>query len=147
MRQQFIAHSVNELEDIAKALTPIIKTRRKVAFLGEIGAGKTTFIKLLCLHLGVKDITSSPTFSIINEYQVDQEIIHHIDLYRLKSEEEAFSIGLMELLEDNSYCFIEWPTIVEHYFPESAIWIKISTNIDESRTFDIYYEQEGTLTN
>lgn len=144
MRQQFIAHSVDELEAIAKALAPIIKTRKKVAFLGEIGAGKTTFIKLLCQYLGVKDVTSSPTFSIINEYQVGQEIIHHVDLYRLKSEEEAFSIGLMELLEDNSYCFIEWPTIVENYFPESTIWIKISTEKDDRRIFDIYYETKFT---
>ena len=140
MRQQFIASSVNELDAIVAALMPIIQIRKKVAFLGQIGAGKTTFIKLLCKALGVETVTSSPTFSIINQYEVEESLVHHIDLYRLKSEEEAFSIGLMELLDDNSYCFIEWPSLVENYFPESSVWIKISTDEQENRTFDIYYE-------
>jgi len=140
MRQQFIASSVDELGAIVKALIPIIKARKKVAFLGQIGAGKTTFIKLLCQALGVKTVTSSPTFSIINQYETKEALVHHVDLYRLKSEDEAFSIGLMELFEDNSYCFIEWPSLVEHYFPESSVWIKISTDEDENRIFDIYYE-------
>ena len=140
MRQQFIASSVNELGAIVEALIPIINLRKKVAFLGQIGAGKTTFIKLLCKTLGVETRTSSPTFSIINQYETEEAIIHHVDLYRLKSEEEAFSIGLMELFEDNSYCFIEWPSLVEAYFPESSVWIKISTDEQENRIFDIYYE-------
>ncbi|WMX16150.1 MULTISPECIES: tRNA (adenosine(37)-N6)-threonylcarbamoyltransferase complex ATPase subunit type 1 TsaE [unclassified Aureispira] len=140
MRQQFVANSIDQLDAIVKALTPIIKTRKKVAFLGQIGAGKTTFIKQLCRNLGVKDLTSSPTFSIINQYEAPQATIYHVDLYRLKSEEEAFSIGLMELLDDNSYCFIEWPSIIENYFPESALWIKISVDESENRIFDIYYE-------
>lgn len=140
MRQQFKASSLEELAPIISALIPIIKTRKKVAFLGQIGAGKTTFIKLLCQALGVKTVTSSPTFSIINQYEIEEALVHHIDLYRLKSEEEAFSIGLMELLEDNSYCFIEWPSLVENYFPESALWLKISVDEHETRTFDVYYE-------
>jgi tRNA threonylcarbamoyladenosine biosynthesis protein TsaE len=140
MRQQFIASSVHELGAIVEALIPIIRIRKKVAFLGQIGAGKTTFIKLLCKTLGVETGTSSPTFSIINQYETKEALVHHVDLYRLKSEEEAFSIGLMELLEDDSYCFIEWPSLVESYFPESAVWIKISTNEQENRIFDIYYE-------
>lgn len=140
MRQQFIASTVDELDAIVAALIPIIKTRKKVAFLGQIGAGKTTFIKLLCKALGVETVTSSPTFSIINQYEIPEALVHHVDLYRLKSEEEAFSIGLMELLEDNSYCFIEWPSLVEAYFPESSLWIKISTDDNEIRTFDVYYE-------
>jgi len=140
MRQQLIAHKIADLEQIAKELLPIIKERKKVAFIGEIGAGKTTFIKLLCEKLGVEGNTSSPTFSIINEYQATDDIVHHIDLYRLKSAEEAFSIGLMELFEENSYCFVEWPTIVENDFPEATIWIKITTNKKLERIFDIFYE-------
>jgi tRNA threonylcarbamoyladenosine biosynthesis protein TsaE len=141
MRQQFIASSIDELGAIVEALIPMIGMRKKVAFLGQIGAGKTTFIKLLCQALGVETVTSSPTFSIINQYETAQDIIHHVDLYRLKSEEEAYSIGLMELFEDNSYCFVEWPSLVENYFPESALWIRISTDEDENRIFDIYYEE------
>lgn len=140
MRQQFIASSIGELGAIVETLIPIIRSRKKVAFLGQIGAGKTTFIKLLCQALGVETVTSSPTYSIINQYETAQDVIHHVDLYRLKSEEEAFSIGLMELFEDDSYCFVEWPNLVENYFPDSALWIKISTKENENRIFDIYYE-------
>jgi tRNA threonylcarbamoyladenosine biosynthesis protein TsaE len=140
MRQQFIASSIEELDTIVNTLIPIIQNRKKVAFLGQIGAGKTTFIKLLCKALGVETVTSSPTFSIINQYEIKDALMHHVDLYRLKSEEEAFSIGLMELLEDNSYCFIEWPSLIEGYFPESSVWIKISADEHDIRTFDVYYE-------
>jgi tRNA threonylcarbamoyladenosine biosynthesis protein TsaE len=140
MRQKLIAHNIADLEQIAEELLPIIKERKKVAFIGEIGAGKTTFIKLLCKQLGVKGNTSSPTFSIINEYEATDDIIHHIDLYRLKSADEAFSIGLMELFEENSYCFVEWPSIVESDFPEATIWIKITTNKKLERIFDIFYD-------
>ena len=141
MKQQLIAHQIADLKLLASQLLPIVKERKKVAFVGQIGAGKTTFIKLLCQELGVEGNTSSPTFSIINEYQAADDIVHHIDLYRLKSEEEAFSIGLIELFEEeNSYCFIEWPDIVENYFPESAVWIRITTTENQARVFDIYYE-------
>jgi len=140
MRQQFTASSLKDLNAIVTALIPIIKNRKKVAFLGQIGAGKTTFIKLLCKALGVDSVTSSPTFSIINQYEGKEALVHHVDLYRLKSEEEAFSIGLMELLDDNSYCFIEWPSLVESYFPISSVWVKISTDDQENRIFDIFYE-------
>ncbi|BDS12953.1 tRNA (adenosine(37)-N6)-threonylcarbamoyltransferase complex ATPase subunit type 1 TsaE [Aureispira anguillae] len=140
MRQQFLVATIDDLTPVVTTLLPTLKERKKVAFLGEIGAGKTTFIKLLCQALGVQDVTSSPTFSIINQYQSQTELVHHIDLYRLKSEEEAFSIGLMELLEDESYCFIEWPNIIESYFPEKAVWIQITAKETGVRIFDIFFE-------
>lgn len=140
MRSQFTLSSTQELPAIVEQLLPIIKERKKVAFLGEIGAGKTTFIKELCLALGVQDVTSSPTFSIINEYQSPNGLIHHIDLYRLKSEEEAFAIGLIELLEQDHYCFIEWPNIIEGYLPETTAWIQITATEAGLRTIDFFAE-------
>lgn len=139
MQKQLIAAHLNDLKQIALELLPLIKERKKIAFEGEIGAGKTTFIKILCQLLGVKTNTSSPTFAIINEYPIPNDTIHHIDLYRLKSEDEAYSIGLMELLEGHSYCFVEWPNIAKDFFPESTIWIKITAQLSEERIFDILY--------
>jgi tRNA threonylcarbamoyladenosine biosynthesis protein TsaE len=139
MQQQIIAKTIEELDLIAEQIIPIISSRKKVAFLGEIGAGKTTFIKLLCYKLGVQDNTSSPTFSIINEYNTDDNIIHHIDLFRLKSKEEAFSLGIMELFEGDTYCFVEWPDVIEDYFPEQTLWIKITAKETGERIFDICY--------
>ncbi len=140
MNKYFYAENLEQLDQIANSLLPLIKERKKVAFVGEIGAGKTTFIKILCQKLGVKETTSSPTFSIINQYQSPSLNIYHIDLYRLKSEEEAFSIGLMELLDQNNYCMIEWPTIVESYLPDDAIWIKITIEKDSCRKFNVFFE-------
>lgn len=140
MNQQFKATNLADLTTIAQALLPIIKERKKVAFIGEIGAGKTTFIKVLCKELGVADTTSSPTFSLINEYQSPGAKIYHADLYRLKNEDEVFSIGLLELFEaENDYCFIEWPAVAEGYFPDSTIWIKISISEEEVRLFEVEY--------
>ncbi|MCH2023991.1 MAG: tRNA (adenosine(37)-N6)-threonylcarbamoyltransferase complex ATPase subunit type 1 TsaE [Saprospiraceae bacterium] len=140
MQQQIIANSIADLDLIADQIVPIIHSRKKVAFVGEIGAGKTTFIKLLCYKLGIKDITSSPTFSIINEYATSNTIIHHIDLFRLNSKEEVFSLGIMELFDGINYCFVEWPDLIEDYFPEQTIWIKITAKQTGQRIFDIYYQ-------
>lgn len=140
MQQQLIAHQLSDLEQILERLLPLIQERKKVAFVGAIGAGKTTFIKLLCQRLGVEDQTSSPTFSIINEYKAPSQSIYHVDLYRLETEEDAFNIGIMELLEDDSYCFIEWPDLIESYFPESTLWIRIIAEESGKRQFDLYYE-------
>lgn len=137
MQLQLTAQHLDDLNSIATQLLPLIQQHKKVAFIGEIGAGKTTFIKILCQKLGVQNNTSSPTFAIINEYQTPTDIIHHIDLYRLKTVEEAFSIGLMELFEEKSYCFVEWPELVEDYFPESTLWIKITAQLSGERLFDI----------
>lgn len=124
--KSFNIPSTEALTGVVTQLLPLIQKAKKVAFLGEMGVGKTTFIKVLCQALGVQDHTSSPTFSIINEYQANDQRLYHIDLYRLKQEEEAFSIGLMELLEDpDCYCFVEWPQLIADYFPADTLWIQL----------------------
>ncbi len=139
MRKQLIALTIADLDQIVLQLTPFVKKYKKVALIGEIGAGKTTFIKVLCHKMGVEGNTASPTYSIINEYLCGEETVHHIDLYRLNTKEEVHSLGLMELFEGNSYCFVEWPGIAEEYFPEQTLWIKISTGENEERIFDVFH--------
>ena len=139
--KEFLIKKIEDLEAVAASLLPIIRGHRKVALIGEIGAGKTTLVKILCRMLGVEEVTSSPTFSIINEYQGERNRIYHIDLYRLQSEEEIISIGLLELLEqENDYCFIEWPNLVENYLPIDTLWLKIEVNQNVERKIKIFFE-------
>jgi tRNA threonylcarbamoyladenosine biosynthesis protein TsaE len=139
--KEFLIKKIEDLEVVATTLLPIIREHRKVALIGEIGAGKTTLVKVLCRLLGVEEVTSSPTFSIINEYQGEADSIYHIDLYRLQSEEEVISIGLLELLEqENDYCFIEWPNLVEDYLPIDTLWLKIEVNKSMERKIKIFFE-------
>lgn len=139
--KEFDVDTIDDLSTIIEELLPIIDVHRKVALIGEIGAGKTTLTKMICQQLGVEDVTSSPTFSIINEYKGAVGRIYHIDLYRLNSEEEIISIGLLELLEqENDYCFIEWPNLIEDYLPEDTLWIKIEANTSGRRKISIFFE-------
>ena len=121
--------SLAELPQAAKQLLEYLNGRKKMFFYGEIGAGKTTFIQAFCAHLGVKEEVVSPTYSLVNQYvyqdQNTQEeaIIHHLDLYRLQSLEEAIDIGIEEYLYDNNYCLIEWPELIETLAPIDTVKI------------------------
>ena len=99
--------------------------RKIVAFNGEMGAGKTTFIQAVCRALGVQDNMGSPTFSIINEYLFDKGSIYHIDLYRCRSEEEVIRAGVEECLYSGERCFVEWPSVAEGIFPEDTLMLNI----------------------
>ena len=110
MSKTLFAENLEQLNSFAKQILDYTSTHKKFAFYGEMGVGKTTLIKALSLQLGVSDIVSSPTFSIVNEYQADENIqIYHFDFYRIKDEEEVFDIGYEEYFFSNAYCFIEWP--------------------------------------
>ncbi|MEI7471507.1 MAG: tRNA (adenosine(37)-N6)-threonylcarbamoyltransferase complex ATPase subunit type 1 TsaE [Ferruginibacter sp.] len=110
----------------ASELLAVMGNRRVLAFQGEMGAGKTTFIHALCTALGVVDAISSPTYSIINEYRtLEQATIYHIDLYRLKDEGEAIQAGVEECLYSGQYCFVEWPNIAPNIFPENTLQLSI----------------------
>ncbi len=100
---------------------------RVFALYGAMGAGKTTFIKAVCRVLGVVDIVQSPTFSIINEYKtVTGDPVFHFDFYRIRKTEEVFDIGYEDYLYSGSYCFIEWPEMIENLLPEGTVRIRIS---------------------
>ncbi len=127
-----------ELTDIGEAAGFILAQageRRKIAFYGEVGAGKTTLTQAICRRLGATDTAVSPTFALVNEYlNPDTGLrIHHLDLYRLRSIEEALDIGVEDFLYDEHYCFIEWPELIEPLLPDDAVRIKIAESGESTR--------------
>lgn len=128
---------VNDLKDLQKAATQILSIHpddRIFLFYGTMGAGKTTLINELCVQLGVKDHTSSPTFSIVNEYASDSGPIFHFDFYRLKTESEAFDLGYEEYFYSKNYCFVEWPEKVANLLPLNVVKITITITDFQART-------------
>jgi tRNA threonylcarbamoyladenosine biosynthesis protein TsaE len=112
--------------------------KRIFAFYGSMGAGKTTIIKALCKHLGAIDIVSSPTFTLVNEYKTSGgESLFHIDFYRIKKQEEVYDFGLEEYLTGDSYCFMEWPELVEELLPEETVRVRITVDKDEQRVLSL----------
>jgi tRNA threonylcarbamoyladenosine biosynthesis protein TsaE len=103
------------------------------AFHGEMGAGKTTFIHALCDDRGVTDVVGSPTFSIINEYRYPGGRIFHIDLYRLKDEEEALRAGVEDVLYSGDLCLVEWPDRAPGIFPPDTVHVHIGIVDRETR--------------
>lgn len=102
---------------------------RVFAFEGQMGAGKTTFIKHLCEQMGTSDVVNSPTFAIVNVYDVklpQPDEVYHFDCYRLKDIREAMDFGAEEYLYSGNYCFIEWPKLIESLLPEDTVYIRIT---------------------
>lgn len=108
--ETLICNSIEELDDIAKQIIALSKRHQVIAFYGSMGAGKTTLIKSICKELGVVDSVTSPTFSIVNEYETaNKQTIYHFDFYRIKSEEEAMDLGYENYFFSKNLCLIEWP--------------------------------------
>jgi len=123
------------LADAAEKLLKHFGENRIFAFYGSMGAGKTTIIKAICKVLGAIDIVSSPTFTIVNEYRTFKgETLYHIDFYRIKKQEEVFDFGIEEYLTGDSYCFMEWPELIEELLPRGTISVRISVDDNEQRT-------------
>lgn len=113
-------YKINGLEEIPAVAQQIIDQLKYklICFEGEMGAGKTTFIKELVHLLGTDDEISSPTFSIVNEYDTNNGKVYHFDFYRLNDEEEALDFGIEDYFYSNTYCLMEWPSRVENLIPE-----------------------------
>ena len=127
--------SVEDLDRAAREFLAAMDQATVFAFRGEMGAGKTTFIKAVCEALGVEDVINSPSFSIVNEYRsATGELIYHFDCYRLKRVEEALDFGFEDYMESGCLCFIEWPDIVEDLLPGDTVMVDIRVNGDETRT-------------
>ena len=106
----------------------VTEPHRVFAFEGQMGTGKTTFIKKLCEEMGTVDIVNSPTFAIVNVYDVEQPYkgeVYHFDCYRLKDIREAMDFGAEEYLYSGNYCFIEWPEMIAPLLPENTVYIRI----------------------
>lgn len=130
-------HSEEELDNVADALLAEFPDDRVFCFYGEMGAGKTTFIKRICRKLGATDTTSSPTFAIVNEYLTDAgQSIYHFDFYRIEKLIDAYEIGVEDYLYSGNYCFLEWPENVEPLIQPDFVKIRISVAADQTRTFE-----------
>lgn len=123
---KLVVKTIEELPLAAETLLQQFPNARVFAFHGDLGAGKTTFIKVLCEKLGVKDAMSSPSFSLVNEYHdANGKAVYHFDLYRLKSPAEALDIGMEEYLYSGNYCFVEWPEKAAEVLPQETVQVKI----------------------
>jgi tRNA threonylcarbamoyladenosine biosynthesis protein TsaE len=128
-----ILFSIEEIQEVAHKI--ISENPRKVIlFHGQMGAGKTTLIKALAKELGVTDATSSPTFSLVNEYKTgDSGYMYHFDVYRLKDETEALDFGIDDYLYSGNWCFIEWPEKIPNLLPDDYSEVFISILPDGKR--------------
>lgn len=136
--QKLTLHSIADIHYLTEALMPMIKPGTIVAFSGDLGAGKTTCIKDLCSAIGVDDACSSPSYSIVNEYQTrNKKPVFHFDFYRLKTPSELLDIGWEEYINSEAIILIEWPEMADELVPSDAIRVELTTNVDESRTAKI----------
>ena len=140
MEHKITIPSAEALPAAAKEFASIMGDETVYAFYGEMGAGKTTFIRELCRALGVEeDLANSPSFSIINEYRSDTtaELIYHFDLYRLESVDEALEIGVEDYFDSGALCLLEWPERIEPLLPDDTVKVTVTVNPDNSRTLTV----------
>ena len=132
-------NSLDSIRESAKAFLAAMDDRTVFAFHGQMGAGKTTFIKAICEDLGVEDVINSPTFAIINEYRSETtgELIYHFDFYRINKLSEAEDIGTEDYFYSGALCFIEWPEKIEDLLPGDVVEVTIKENPDGTRTVEI----------
>jgi len=134
--KKLVCMGLKELGNVAKEIIHFAGDCSLWLFDGDLGAGKTTLIKEICLNLGIRDNVTSPTFSLINEYQdKDGKAYYHCDFYRIRNEDEALNIGLEEYFSSGSNCLVEWPAKVKALIPDKAVTIRIEPEPDGSRSF------------
>lgn len=133
-----IVYDLDNIENAAKEFLQVTKNYKVLAFSGDLGAGKTTFISSLCKLLNVAETISSPTYSIIQEYVTqNDEIIFHIDLYRIKNEREAMDAGIEDCINSNEICMVEWPERALGIFPEKTVFATLEILSENKRRLKI----------
>ncbi|HIY75155.1 MAG TPA: tRNA (adenosine(37)-N6)-threonylcarbamoyltransferase complex ATPase subunit type 1 TsaE [Candidatus Sphingobacterium stercorigallinarum] len=135
---EYTVDHIDQLPQAAKWLLQQAGTKRVFLFQAPMAAGKTTFIKSICNHLGVESTTSSPTFSIVNEYHSAIGPVYHFDFYRLEDEQEAFDLGYEEYFYSGHYCFVEWPEKIPNLIPEDALLVRIDVLDEKTRRIQIF---------
>lgn len=123
------------LEDIPQIANEVLSSvqHKTLLFYGQMGVGKTTLIKELCKSLGTEDVTSSPTFSIVNEYHTtDGQIVYHFDFYRIEDENEAYDIGIEDYFYSDAWCLIEWPENIQNLVPLKSTEVRL-TQLEDGR--------------
>ena len=139
-KKQITMNIVFSLDQIQEVAEQIIASNPKkiILFNGEMGVGKTTLIKQLCKNLGVEDATSSPTFSLVNEYYTsNNQIVYHFDFYRLNKETEALDMGVDDYLYSGNWCFIEWSEKIASLIPEDHSTVTIELLADRKRSLEL----------
>ena len=130
--------TLEHIPEAALKLLSVSSAYKVFAMHGEMGAGKTTFIHALCEAMGVEDVISSPTFSIINQYRTAKgQTVYHMDLYRIKDENEAINAGIEDCLYSGNMCLVEWPEKVPGIFPADTLHITITVINDNTRKLQI----------
>ncbi len=138
-QQTYIVEDLDSLPQVVKLLLPGLLEAKIITLHGDLGAGKTTLVKEVCAQLGIDDLVSSPTYSIINEYEHAQGDVkvYHMDLYRIEKEDELLNIGFEDYLYSGHLVFIEWPQIAEHLLPSGTIAIHINIFDNSSRRLNL----------
>ena len=137
-------YTLSQIDSIAKTLVREVlpHSHKVLLFQGTMGAGKTTLIKALCEQLGVGDRVSSPTFSLVNEYQSPSGIIYHFDLYRIEQQQEALDFGIEEYWDSGAWCFVEWAERIPSLLPASYTEVLITPLDEHTRRLTIVQHNE-----
>ncbi len=132
---EIIIKGIDSISEAAREFVAKMGEANIFAFYGNMGAGKTTFIKAICEELGVEDVITSPTFAIVNEYtsETTNDIIYHFDFYRIKKLEEVYDLGYEDYFYSGGKCFIEWPELIEELLPEETVRVTIEENENGNR--------------
>ena len=138
--------ALDQLEAVAQELLDVSGGRKVWLFLGEMGSGKTTLIKVICEQLGVTSNMSSPTFSLVNEYATPGRKLYHFDFYRIRREEEAYDIGANEYLDSGNFCFVEWPDRIPSFWQTDYFLIRLAEVTQTTRSIEYsFYVREKKI--
>lgn len=145
LEEGVLRYRKEEVDEVARLLLKRFGDRYIWAFDAPMGGGKTTLINALCEALEIDEVTSSPTFAIVNEYQRRSEgSVYHMDCYRLDTLADAYRVGLNEYIDSGRYCFIEWPGVLREILPEDALLLRIAPveGVEDERVLTILSEDE-----
>lgn len=140
--ERIITHSYNETVAFAEEFAKTLKKGTVIAYLGDLGAGKTAFTSGLVKGLGIKCDVSSPTFAICNEYHSDGKTLYHFDMYRVDGWDDLYSTAFFDYLETDAYIAVEWSENVYGALPEDAVMVEISKLSESEREIKIYKKGE-----
>lgn len=136
-----IIKDLSSIKETAREFIAQMGDNKLFFFYGEMGAGKTTFIRAICEELGVTESVNSPTFAIVNEYTDRKgEPIYHFDFYRIEKEEEAYDFGYEDYFFSGNICFVEWPEKIANLIPSESVLIYIKEEENGERTVSLKYQ-------